>query len=136
MVVTLRETKKTAGRSRPKKYGFNEEDVLLHDPILYIEGLAFADETFENDIQSLGDVYDLHNQSRLILLWKASGETHLLRHPRSRGRMFAQLSTGLSGMERHGRCRFDLAGLSSVLNKPPPFGSGISCNSPVSNMSG
>lgn len=121
MVVTLRKTKKSAGRSRPKKSGFNE-DVLLHDPILYIEGLAFADETLENDIQSPEDVYDLHNRA------------DLLRHPRSRRRMFAQLSTGLSGMERHGSCRFDLAGLSSVLNKTPPFGSGISCNSPQSHI--
>lgn len=52
MMVTLRKTKKPAGRSRPNKYGFNDEDVLLRDPILYIEGLAFADETLENDMQS------------------------------------------------------------------------------------
>lgn len=39
MVTTLR----TAGRSRPKKFGFYEEDTLLRDPILYIEYLAFAD---------------------------------------------------------------------------------------------
>ena len=52
MVVMLRKIRRTAGRSRPKKYGFNEEDTLLRDLILYIEGLAFADEAFENDFQS------------------------------------------------------------------------------------
>ncbi|KAK4244958.1 hypothetical protein C7999DRAFT_43436 [Corynascus novoguineensis] len=30
--------KRSASKSRPKKYGFHEEDALLHDPIIYIEG--------------------------------------------------------------------------------------------------
>lgn len=36
MVVILTKTKRTAGQSRPKKYGFYEEDTLLRDPVLYI----------------------------------------------------------------------------------------------------
>ncbi|KAL9605380.1 MAG: hypothetical protein Q9179_001437 [Wetmoreana sp. 5 TL-2023] len=66
-------TKRTAGRSRPKNYGFREEDTPLRDPILYIEGLAFADEAFENEFQIPEDIYNLrvpHNQCRLILPWK------------------------------------------------------------------
>ncbi|KAL8706070.1 MAG: hypothetical protein Q9201_000835 [Fulgogasparrea decipioides] len=67
------QTKRTAGRSRPKNYGFREEDTPLRDPILYIEGLAFADEAFENEFQIPEDIYNLrvpHNQCRLILPWK------------------------------------------------------------------
>ncbi|KAK0703425.1 hypothetical protein B0T26DRAFT_756982 [Lasiosphaeria miniovina] len=69
MVVTLRRTKRIAGRSRPKKFGFHEEDTLLRDPILYMESLAFAEGAFESDFQSPDDIYNL-GQPRLILPWK------------------------------------------------------------------
>ena len=73
MVVTLTKTKRTAGQSRPKKYGFHEEDTLLRDPILYMESLAFADDAFDNGIKSPIDIYTLTvpaNHSSLILPWK------------------------------------------------------------------
>ena len=49
MVVKLTKIKRSGGKSRPKKYGFHEEDTLLHDPVLYMESLAFADEAFLNE---------------------------------------------------------------------------------------
>ncbi|KAK3933472.1 hypothetical protein QBC46DRAFT_434648, partial [Diplogelasinospora grovesii] len=73
MVLTLRKTKRTAGKSRPKKFGFHEEDTLLRDPLLYIESLAFADGAFENDFKSPEHIYNLivpADQPRLILPWK------------------------------------------------------------------
>jgi hypothetical protein len=73
MVVGLTKTKRTAGQSRPKRYGFHEENTLLRDPILYMESLAFADDAFDNGIKNPHDIYALSvpaNQSRLILPWK------------------------------------------------------------------
>ncbi|KAK3940983.1 hypothetical protein QBC46DRAFT_407680 [Diplogelasinospora grovesii] len=68
MVVTLRKTKRTAGKLKPKKYGFHEEDTLLRheedtllrNPILYMLSLTFADGAFKNDFKSLEDIYDLN----------------------------------------------------------------------------
>lgn len=73
IIVTLRKTKRTVGKSRPNKFGFHEEDTLLRDPILYIEGLAFADGAFENNFKSPEEIYNLivpADQPRLILKWK------------------------------------------------------------------
>jgi len=70
LVVTLRKTKQTAGKLRPKKFGFYEEDTLLRDPILYMESLAFANRAFKNDFKSPNDIYNLAvlaGQPRLIL---------------------------------------------------------------------
>jgi len=71
--MTLRKTKQTTGKSRPKHFGFHEEDTLLQDPIMYIEGLAFADRAFENDFKSPEDIYNLvvpPDQPHLKLPWK------------------------------------------------------------------
>ncbi|KAL1889914.1 hypothetical protein Sste5346_008641 [Sporothrix stenoceras] len=46
MIVTLTKTKRTAGKSRPNKFGFHEENTLLRDPVLYMESLVFADGAF------------------------------------------------------------------------------------------
>lgn len=73
MTVTLTKTKRTAGKSRPTTFGFHEEDTLLRDPVLYITSLALADRAFENQFNSLADIYDLAvpaGQSRMILPWK------------------------------------------------------------------
>lgn len=48
-------------------------NTLLRDPILYIEGLAFADDAFENEIKIAEDVYNLTvppDYNRLIPPWK------------------------------------------------------------------
>ena len=74
MVVTLTKMKRSAGVSRPRKYGFHEEDTLLHDPILYMKSLAFADSAFEAEFRSLEDIYRLivpQKNNRIILPWKA-----------------------------------------------------------------
>ena len=42
MVVRLTKVKRSGGIIRVKKYGFHKEDILLYDPVLYIESLAFA----------------------------------------------------------------------------------------------
>ncbi|KAK3934975.1 hypothetical protein QBC46DRAFT_453803 [Diplogelasinospora grovesii] len=59
MVLTLRKTKRTAGKLRLKKFGCYEEDTLLRDPLLYIESLAFADGAFKNDFKSPEHIYNL-----------------------------------------------------------------------------
>ncbi|KXX74184.1 hypothetical protein MMYC01_210518, partial [Madurella mycetomatis] len=72
MVVKLTKIKRSAGKSRPKKYGFHEEDTLLHDPVLYMESLAFADMAFE-DLNDPEDIYHLvvpPGSDRIILPWK------------------------------------------------------------------
>ena len=73
MVVKLTKIKRSGGKSRPKKYGFHEEDTLLRDPVLYMESLAFADEAFLNEFNSPQDIYGLvvpPNSDRIILPWK------------------------------------------------------------------
>ncbi|KAK4148395.1 hypothetical protein C8A00DRAFT_47713 [Chaetomidium leptoderma] len=72
LVVKLTKIKRSAGKSRPKKYGFHEEDTLLHDPVLYMESIAFADMAFE----ALKDPEDIYHfvippgSDRIILSWK------------------------------------------------------------------
>ncbi|RYP58605.1 hypothetical protein DL770_010392 [Monosporascus sp. CRB-9-2] len=73
MVVNLTKIKRSAGKSRPKKFGFHEEDTLLHDPILYMMSLAFADKAFANDFDGPEDIYNLvvrPGSDRIILPWK------------------------------------------------------------------
>jgi hypothetical protein len=68
-VVKLTKIKKSAGKSRPKQYGFHEEDTPLHDPILYMESLAFTDMAFE-DLNDPNDIYNLvvpPDSDRIIL---------------------------------------------------------------------
>lgn len=83
MVITLTKMKRTAGVSKPKKYGFHEEDTLLHDPVLYIESLAFADGAFLSEFASLKDIYDMvipWQRNRIILPWKYEWqERHVFR---------------------------------------------------------
>lgn len=69
MVVTLTNLK---GESEPKEFGFHEEDTLLHDAILYMLSLAFADGAFENSLKRPEDIYTLvpYNSDRLSLPWK------------------------------------------------------------------
>ena len=57
MVVRLTKIKRSGGISKSKKYGFHEEDTLLHDPVLYMESLAFADEAFLNEFGVPEDIY-------------------------------------------------------------------------------
>ncbi|KAJ0100679.1 hypothetical protein J7T55_012537, partial [Diaporthe amygdali] len=73
MVVTLTKTKRSSGRSRRKEYGFHEEPTLLHDPVLYMLSLAFADGAFLNDLQAPEEIYELKvpgNADRVVLPWK------------------------------------------------------------------
>ncbi|KAH6637325.1 hypothetical protein F5144DRAFT_456390, partial [Chaetomium tenue] len=51
---------------------FHEEDTLLHDPVLYMKSLAFADEAFEgfNDPEEIYDLVIPPGSDRLILPWK------------------------------------------------------------------
>lgn len=73
MVVKLTKIKRSNGKSRPKGYGFHEEGTLLHDPVLYMESVAFADRAFLNKFNSPEDIYDLvvpPNSDRIILPWK------------------------------------------------------------------
>ncbi len=72
LVVKLTKIKRSAGKSRPKKYGFHEEDTLLHDPVLYMESIAFADMAFEG-LNDPDDIYGLvvpPGSDRFILPWK------------------------------------------------------------------
>ncbi|KAK8092701.1 uncharacterized protein PG998_014742 [Apiospora kogelbergensis] len=48
LVVDFVNVKKTGGSRDPKKFGFHEEDTLLHDPVLHMLSLAFADDAFFN----------------------------------------------------------------------------------------
>lgn len=106
MVVMLRKTKRTAGRSRPKQYGFHEEDTLLRDPILYIESLAWADRTIENDFRSPEDIYNLVvplGQSRLILPWmKGWRNRPIFRDTIGRGK---DIVIALDRASRYGKAR-------------------------------
>lgn len=64
---------RTAGQSKPKKYGFHEEDTLLHDPVLYIESLAFADGAFGTKFTGPDDIYNQlivpPTSNRIVLPW-------------------------------------------------------------------
>ncbi|KAL1905136.1 hypothetical protein Sste5344_009189 [Sporothrix stenoceras] len=51
MIVTLTKTKRTAGKSRPNKFGFHEENTLLRDPVLLGTG-ANPDSDAENSLFS------------------------------------------------------------------------------------
>ncbi|KAK3941987.1 hypothetical protein QBC46DRAFT_448097 [Diplogelasinospora grovesii] len=69
MVVKLTKIKRSVSKSQLKQYGFHEEDTLLHDPVLYIESLAFTDIAFE-DLNDPKDIYNLViplNSDRIIL---------------------------------------------------------------------
>ncbi|KAI5917140.1 hypothetical protein F4810DRAFT_705126 [Camillea tinctor] len=73
MVVKLTKMKRSAGISKPRKYGFHEEDTLLHDPVLYMESLAFADGAFSTEFHGLKDIYRLvipRQNNRMVLPWK------------------------------------------------------------------
>ncbi|KAK7937639.1 uncharacterized protein PG986_014507 [Apiospora aurea] len=73
LVVDLVNVKKTGGSRDPKKFGFHEEDTLLHDPVLHMLSLAFADDAFFNPFGSVGEIYDLvvpPESDRLKLRWK------------------------------------------------------------------
>ncbi|KAI1382535.1 uncharacterized protein F4822DRAFT_439310 [Hypoxylon trugodes] len=73
MVITLTKLKRTGGISRPKKYGFHEEDTLLHDPVLYMESLALADNAFESKFVSPEELYRLvvpSKNSSILIPWK------------------------------------------------------------------
>lgn len=90
MIVTLRKTKRTAGKSRTKKYGFHEENNLLRDPILYMESLAFADGAFEADLDSPEKLYNLivpAGQPSMIVPWKEEWHDRpVLRDVQGRGK--------------------------------------------------
>ncbi|KAH8755385.1 hypothetical protein F5883DRAFT_607663 [Diaporthe sp. PMI_573] len=51
--------KRTGGKSRRKGYGFHKEPTLLHNPVLYMQSLAFADGAFLNDFQAPEEIYKL-----------------------------------------------------------------------------
>ena len=58
-MVTLTKIKRSAGISRPKKYGFHKKDTLLHDLILYIKSLTFANNAFKAEFYSFKNIYRL-----------------------------------------------------------------------------
>jgi len=71
--VDLVNVKKTGGSRDPKKFGFHEEDTLLHDPVLHMLSSAFSDDAFFNPFGSVGEIYDLvvpPESDRLKLRWK------------------------------------------------------------------
>ncbi len=77
MTIRIRKVKRTAGKSKPKVYGFYEENTLFRDPTLYIQGLAFADRAFENDFQDPEDIYKLTvppGSSHIVIPWKKDWE--------------------------------------------------------------
>ncbi|KAI1846940.1 hypothetical protein JX265_014014 [Neoarthrinium moseri] len=88
MVVRLTKVKRTAGESRPTKYGFHEEGTLLRDPILYMQSLAFADHAFAV-LDSSQDIYDLiipQDTDRIVLPWKPEWfDRFVFREIRGRG---------------------------------------------------
>ncbi|KAJ3480965.1 hypothetical protein NLG97_g7940 [Lecanicillium saksenae] len=73
LIVNLEHIKRTAGDSKPKKFAFREDDMLLYDPIIPALALAFSDSAFLNCFTSPEEIYDLKvppNQDRIRLLWK------------------------------------------------------------------
>lgn len=90
MVVNLTKTKRSAGKSTPKKYGFHEEDTLLHDPVLYMESIGFADKAFEDEIDGPEKIYELvvpPGSDRIILPWKPEWrERPIFRDVQGRGK--------------------------------------------------
>lgn len=117
MVIKLRKTKRTAGRSRPKKYGFHEEDTLLRDPILYIESLAFADGAFLNDFKDPEDIRAKlcppEGQSSMIVPWKDEWkERPIFRDTQGRGK---DLCIAIDRAFRYGKARSLLVRLGRAL---------------------
>ncbi|KAK3935512.1 hypothetical protein QBC46DRAFT_367527 [Diplogelasinospora grovesii] len=73
LMVNLEHIKRSGGESEAKKFAFREDDMLIHDPLIPIMGLSFADNAFENEFQDPEDIYNLvvpPDSDRLRLLWK------------------------------------------------------------------
>ncbi|KAH6883990.1 hypothetical protein B0T10DRAFT_580175 [Thelonectria olida] len=73
LVVNLVHVKKSAGVSEKKVFGFHEEDTLLHDPVLHMLSLAFADGAFLNEFSSPEQIYEMvvpAHTDRLKIPWK------------------------------------------------------------------
>ncbi|KAI5459500.1 hypothetical protein BGZ63DRAFT_448187 [Mariannaea sp. PMI_226] len=73
LVVNLVKVKKSAGVSEKKIFGFHEEDTLLHDPILHMLSLVFADGAFLNDFSSPERIYEMvvpTHMDRVKIPWK------------------------------------------------------------------
>ncbi len=56
VVITLRKTKRTKGRSIPRSYGFHEEDTLLRDPQISPRASPLPT---ANNLRGLDDIYNL-----------------------------------------------------------------------------
>jgi hypothetical protein len=105
MVVKLTKIKRSAGKSRAKKYGFHEEDTLLHDPVLYMDSLAFADLAFEdlNDPEQIYNLFVPSGSDRIILPWKSEWrETPIVRALQGRGK---NVSLALDRAFQYGKAR-------------------------------
>lgn len=62
------------GQQTPTAFGFYEEIELIHCPVLGMLALAIADGAFEENVQSLGDIYTFKvppELDRLRLDWKS-----------------------------------------------------------------
>ncbi|KXX73588.1 hypothetical protein MMYC01_210372, partial [Madurella mycetomatis] len=71
--VSLKNIKRSGGKSEPKEFAFREDDILIYDPIIPIIALAFADDAFINEFRDPEDIYKLVvpvNSDRLRLQWK------------------------------------------------------------------
>lgn len=90
MTIRIRKVKRTAGKSKPKVYGFHEEDTLFRDPLLYIQGLAFADGAFKNDFKDPEDIYKLTvppGSSHMAIPWKEDwGDKPIFQDIQGRGK--------------------------------------------------
>ncbi|KFA51967.1 hypothetical protein S40293_11405 [Stachybotrys chartarum IBT 40293] len=56
---SLVNVKKSAGSSKILVFGFHEEHTLLHDPVLHMLALAFADGAFLNEFSSPEQIYEI-----------------------------------------------------------------------------
>ncbi|KAH7305347.1 hypothetical protein B0I35DRAFT_362314, partial [Stachybotrys elegans] len=91
---------------------FHEEHTLLHDPVLYMLALAFADGAFLNEFSSPEQIYEIEVLSHVDwvrILWKAKWEDRAI------FRSMEGLEVLASKALKYGRTRGDLVRLGRAL---------------------
>ncbi|KAK3943401.1 hypothetical protein QBC46DRAFT_420865 [Diplogelasinospora grovesii] len=84
LMVNLEHIKRSGGESEAKKFAFREDDMLIHDPLIPIMGLSFADNAFKNGFKDPYTLIVPPYSDRLRLQWKEEWR-HLIRLGRSIG---------------------------------------------------
>ncbi|KAH7304408.1 hypothetical protein B0I35DRAFT_328326, partial [Stachybotrys elegans] len=109
---SLVNVKKSAGSSKILVFGFHEEHTLLHDPVLHMLALAFADGAFLNEFSSPEQIYEIEVPShvdRVRIPWKAKWQDRAI------FRSIEGLEVSASKALKYGRTRDDLVRLGRAL---------------------